>query len=125
MNEQKIKCPSCGSVFPIDEILSHQAEEKFRKEYEQKLIQQQDKFVVLEKELAKKQADFEEKRQKAQEEYVQKLELDRQRIAKEEQEKSSKKIQEEFEQKLKSQEDELAQRKKENLELKQRELEFL
>ncbi len=125
MSEQKVKCPNCGSVFPIDELLSHQAEEKYRLAFEEKMKAQQHVFATQEKEFASKQAAFEEKRLKAQEEYLQKLEQDRERIKKEEQEKTSKLIREEFELKLKNQEDELSARKRENELLKQKELDFL
>ena len=32
MSTNKIKCPNCGTSIDIDEILSHQAEEKYKKE---------------------------------------------------------------------------------------------
>ena len=69
MSEQEVKCPNCGSVFPIDELLSHQAEEKYRLAFEEKMKAQQHVFATQEKEFASKQAAFEEKRLKAQEEY--------------------------------------------------------
>lgn len=36
INEQKIKCPKCGEVISIDDALSHQIEDKLRKEIEGK-----------------------------------------------------------------------------------------
>lgn len=31
-NEQKIKCPKCGESISIDAVLTHQIEEKIKKE---------------------------------------------------------------------------------------------
>jgi hypothetical protein len=31
-NEQKIKCPKCGESISIDDVLTHQIEEKIRRE---------------------------------------------------------------------------------------------
>ncbi|MFN8294815.1 MAG: DUF2130 domain-containing protein [Chitinophagales bacterium] len=114
MSTNKIKCPNCGTLIDIDEILNHQAEEKYKKEFEK----QKEALEIQQKE-------FEEKRIKAQEEYKLRLETDRQKIAKEESEKAQQKIAEEFQLQLKSQNEELEKRKKENAELKEKELAFL
>src|SRR6187549_1518206 len=37
MSKTKIKCPNCAFEVNVDEVLEHQAQEKFRKEYEEKL----------------------------------------------------------------------------------------
>lgn len=114
MSTNKINCPNCGTLIDIDEILNHQAEEKYKKEFEK----QKEALEIQQKE-------FEEKRIKAQEEYKLRLETDRQKIAKEESEKAQQKIAEEFQLQLKSQNEELEKRKKENAELKEKELAFL
>ena len=40
MPQTKIKCPNCGFDFNADEVLYHQAEERARKQYEEKLSEQ-------------------------------------------------------------------------------------
>ena len=40
MSQTKIKCPNCGIEINVDEIFEHQAEEKFRTEYENRLTKQ-------------------------------------------------------------------------------------
>lgn len=40
MSQTKIKCPNCGIEINVDEIFEHQAEEKFRTEYENRLAEQ-------------------------------------------------------------------------------------
>ena len=57
MSTNKIKCPNCGTSIDIDEILSHQAEEKYKKEFDAKNADFDAKVKI-----------FEENRSKAQEE---------------------------------------------------------
>jgi hypothetical protein len=114
MSTNKIKCPNCGTLIDIDEVLNHQAEERMN----ERLLQKEKEFLAREKE-------FEEKRIRAQEEYKLKLEADRQKIAKEEEEKANHKLKEEFQLQLRNQHEELEKRKKENAELKEKELAFL
>ncbi|MBK7255121.1 MAG: hypothetical protein IPI04_14750 [Ignavibacteria bacterium] len=40
MSKTNIKCPNCGADIKVDEIFEHQAEEKFRTEYESRLAEQ-------------------------------------------------------------------------------------
>lgn len=114
MSNNKIKCPNCGTSIDIDEVLSHQAEERIQEKMKQK-----------EKDLLNREKEFEEKRIKAQEEYKQKLESDRQKIAKEEADKAMQKLNDDFQLQLKTQQEELEKRKRENSELKEKELAFL
>ncbi|MEN9447882.1 MAG: hypothetical protein RJA25_1172, partial [Bacteroidota bacterium] len=114
MSTNKIKCPNCGTSIDIDEILSHQAEEKYKKEFDAKNADFDAKVKI-----------FEENRSKAQEEYKQKLEIDRQKISKEEADKAKLQANELFQLQLKNQQEELEKRKKEVVELKEKELAFL
>ncbi len=114
MSESKIKCPSCGTMIDIDEVLNHQAEERMN-----------EKMKLKEQELQARERDFEEKRVRANEDYKQKLEADRQKIALEEADKATLKANEEFQLKLEQQQQELEKRKLENAELKEKELAFL
>ncbi|MFN8261419.1 MAG: DUF2130 domain-containing protein [Chitinophagales bacterium] len=114
MSENKIKCPNCGTLIDIDEVLNHQAEERLK-----------EKMRLKENELLAKEKEFEEKRIRALEEYKVKLEADRQRIAKEEAEKANQKVKEEFELSIKKLEEENAARKEENQALKNQRLELL
>ena len=63
MSNNNIKCPNCGTSIDIDEVLSHQAEERMLEKMKQKEI-----------ELQTREREFEDKRIKAQEEYKNKLE---------------------------------------------------
>lgn len=95
-NKNQIKCPKCGHEFPVEEALSHQAEEKIRNEYEEKIAGKEKDFKSkLEAELAKLTTETEQK------------------------------TRETFEAKLNSLQEENEKRKKENLELRQKEVDLL
>lgn len=114
MSNNNIKCPNCGTSIDIDEVLSHQAEERMLEKMKQKEI-----------ELQTREREFEDKRIKAQEEYKQRLETDRQKITKEETDKATQKANEAFQLQLNNQQEELENRKRENTILKEKELAFL
>lgn len=46
-NDQKIKCPNCGEVISIDDVLTHQIEEKIKKELE--AVQKNKEKEILQK----------------------------------------------------------------------------
>lgn len=114
MSNNNIKCPNCGTSIDIDEVLSHQAEERMLEKMKQKEI-----------ELQIREREFEDKRIKAQEEYKQRLDVDRQKISKEEADKATQKANEAFQLQFKTQQEELENRKRENTILKEKELAFL
>ncbi|MCB9033681.1 MAG: DUF2130 domain-containing protein [Chitinophagales bacterium] len=111
---EKITCPNCGTKIDIDAVLSHQAEEKYKKAF-------QEKELAL---LAEKKS-FEEKKAKENELFQERL----QKQVLEESKKIELKTQQELEEKYSLQNKELAteleQRKQENQQLKQKELAFL
>ena len=55
-NEQKIKCPNCGESISIDDVLTHQIEEKIKKDFEATQKIKEEELIQKAKEL-KKQAD--------------------------------------------------------------------
>lgn len=127
MSQEKnqIECPNCGHHFNVDEIFSHQAEEKIKKEYEKKLAEQRN-AIQKEKELFEKQlAEFEEKKQNANETFLKRMEEEKKKISSDLETKLQLKLNEEFSLKLKQLEEENEKKKKENQELKTKELAFL
>ena len=64
MDNPKIKCPKCGTAIDVDELLNHQAEEKYRKAFENKLQQSNQLLAQQKTELAQQQQAFEEKKAK-------------------------------------------------------------
>ncbi|HRB69309.1 MAG TPA: DUF2130 domain-containing protein [Chitinophagales bacterium] len=125
MNDANIKCPNCGTAIDVDELLNHQAEEKYKKAFEEKastFLQEINKQKEI---FAKEKKDFDEKKSKENELFQkrldQKLEEEKQKITKEQ----AQKIKEEYELNVKKLEEENQIRKKENDILKEKELAFL
>ncbi|HEY0088615.1 MAG TPA: DUF2130 domain-containing protein, partial [Candidatus Lokiarchaeia archaeon] len=116
-----IKCPSCGHEFPVGDAFLLQAEDKIRKEYQKKISQQAAIFNTQKQQLEDDKKQFEEKKQKENELFKERLE----KKLIEEKEKLKKETQEEFDQKIKELEDENQRRKIENSKLKSHELELL
>ena len=95
-----ITCPNCGHKFAADEAMQHQAEEKFKAQFDAQLARQQAEHEQqLKDQLEQAKAKFKSEAEKT--------------------------IQEEYEEKLKSLQEENEKRKTENKELKKRELELL
>ncbi|MFN8236906.1 MAG: hypothetical protein U0T77_01945 [Chitinophagales bacterium] len=91
MSDNKIKCPNCGTLIDIDEVLNHQAEEKYKKEFEEKLRNSTTEFQKAKEALALQLKEFEEKKAKENELFQkrleQKLEEEKIKITQEQQQK--------------------------------------
>ncbi|MDB5228408.1 MAG: hypothetical protein JWN78_2601 [Bacteroidota bacterium] len=125
MSENKIKCPNCGNEFPIDEVLNHQAEEKFKKEFEEKLRNSNLEILKQKESFALQQKEFEEKKKNENELFQkrleQKLEEEKIKITQEQEEK----LKEEYESNYKKLQEENIQRKEQNQTLKNEKLTLL
>ncbi len=62
MAQQTIKCPKCGEIISIDDVLTHQIEEKVKKEFE---VKQKDREKELTSKIIKEARVEAEKEQKA------------------------------------------------------------
>ncbi len=121
MPNNNIKCPHCGNEFPVEDAFFVQAEERIKKEYEIKILEQTENFKKQKNDLEKQRSEFEKEKESAEEILSSKLE-ERLRIEKE---KLTKSVESDFEEKIKSLEEENAKRKFENKLLKQKELDLL
>ncbi len=119
--QDKIKCPNCGHKFDVEEALSGKLEAEFQAKYEKNVAEQAEKFNLQKTELEKEKALFEQKKERENELFKNRLE---EGVAKE-----KKKIEQEtlenFEQKIKSLEEENEKKKTENRKLKEQELNLL
>lgn len=120
-----IKCPNCGTEINVDQILSHQAEEKIKKEYERRLNEQLHNFSKEKELLEKQKQEFEAKKQKENEMFLKRVEEVKKQNAAEIQDKLQKELQEQFGMKLKQLEEEAARKAEENKSLREKELIFL
>ena len=105
MNNNQITCPNCGTAIDIDEILNHQADEKYKKKY----LEDANRLAIEKKEFEdKKRNENEIFQQKLNQQLQQKLQEEKIRIEQEQ----TKKATEKFEIELKR----LAQEKQEQKE---------
>lgn len=56
-NETNVKCPSCGTAIDVQDVLSHQLEEEFRKKYNAQLAEEKKKYTI-EADQLKQQAEL-------------------------------------------------------------------
>lgn len=117
----KIQCPNCAHQFDVEQALSGKLEAQFQADYEKKVAEQAEKFNLEKKRLDTERADFEQKKERENELFKQKLE---QRILKET-EKIQSQTNENFEQRLKSLQEENEKKKEENRRLKSHEIDLL
>lgn len=117
----KIKCPNCAHKFDVEEALSGKLEAQFKAEYERKVSEQAAKFNAERQAFAKETEAFEQKKEKENE-------LFQERLAKhieKEKEVIQKSTQEFFEQQLEALTEENEKKKTENRELKAAEISLL
>ena len=117
----KIKCSNCGYEFDVEEALSGKMQAQFKAKYELKVAQQAEKFNKEYIKLQKERDEFEQKKEKENELFKEKLEL---RLVKES-EKIQRHTNEIFEQEIKSLQQENKKKKEENRMLKFQEIDLL
>ena len=61
-NENKIKCPNCGTSIDVQDILSHQLEEDIKKKYQQQITEEKKRFESQFDNLNKAKEEFEQKK---------------------------------------------------------------
>lgn len=82
MTSHKITCPDCGTKIDIDDVLTHQAEERVRKEMQAKMTQKLEEVDARSKSLAMQQAKFEETKKKENDLFQARMEKEKEEIAK-------------------------------------------
>jgi len=75
MSQEKnqIKCPNCGEEIDVNDILHHQVEDRLKKEYEDKSVEQKEEYLKQSIELEKQRQMLESKKSKQQEEVDKKV----------------------------------------------------
>lgn len=72
-NNTQIKCPNCGTSIDVQDILSHQLEDEFKKKFNTQLAEEKKKFDKEHEILNKAKEEFEQKKQKENELFQEKL----------------------------------------------------
>lgn len=63
-DETKIKCPNCGTAIDVQDVLSHQLEEDFKKKYNAQLAEEKKKYQKEFEQLNQQKEEFEKRKQK-------------------------------------------------------------
>ncbi len=72
-NQTKITCPKCGTIIDVQDIISHQLEEDYKKELNAKLAEEKKKFENQIETLHKEKEEFEKQKEKESELFNKKL----------------------------------------------------
>ena len=96
-----IKCPNCATVFDVENVLSNEAEQKIKLQYEQKWNQSQEKIGADRKKLEDDLRVFEERKKAENELFQKRLQQEKQKMETELQQQLRKTIAGDFENKLK------------------------
>ena len=120
-----IKCPNCGHVFDVEDVLAADIEIKYQQQYQQRLQQSLGKVEEDKRKLADEQQQFEEKKKKENEIFAQKLQQEKLKLETEIQEQLRKSISGEFENKLRMLENNNKDNEEKLKEARKKELDFL
>ena len=125
MMANDIKCPNCGHVFDVENVLAADIEIKYQQQYQQRLQQSLGKVEEDKRKLADEQQQFEEKKKKENEIFAQKLQQEKLKLETEIQEQLRKSISGEFENKLRMLENNNKDNEEKLKEARKKELDFL
>lgn len=73
-NENKIKCPNCGTSIDVQDILAHQLEEEIKQKYQSQIAHEKKKYESEQEKLKQEKLDFEQKKKKENELFQERLE---------------------------------------------------
>jgi hypothetical protein len=95
-----IKCPNCGHLFDVENVIAADMEQKYQQQYQTQLNASLEKVEADKKKLKEEQDIFEEKRKKENELFAKKLQEEKQKLSIELQEQLKKSIAEDYENKI-------------------------
>lgn len=95
-----IKCPNCQTTFDVEDVLSADAEQRLKGDYEQKLNQSLAQIEAERKKLAEQEEEFEKKRKATNEIFQQKLQQEKVKIEAEIQQQVRKSVAQDYENQL-------------------------
>ena len=120
-----IKCPDCGHVFDVENVLAADIEKKLQKQYQQKLQESLIKVEEGEKKLEAERLLFDEKKKKENEIFVQKLQQEKIKMEAELQEQIKKSIGSDYENRMKMLQDQCSETDQKLKDARKKELDFL
>jgi hypothetical protein len=123
--QNDIKCPNCGHVFDVENVIAADLEQKYQQQYQNKLTESLHKIEEDKKKLLQEQQLFEEKKKKENEIFSQKLQQEKLKMETELQEQLRKSITADFENKMRMLENNNKDNEEKLKEARKKELEFL
>lgn len=120
-----IKCPNCGNVFDVENVIAADLEKKYQDEYQLKLKESLGKVEEDKKKLQQDLQLFEEKKKRENEIFAQKLQQEKLKMETELQQQITKSIASDFENKLRLLENSNRDTEEKLKEARRKELEFL
>jgi hypothetical protein len=120
-----IKCPNCGHVFDVENVLAADIELRYQQQYQLKLKQSLGKVEEDKKKLEEDQLQFEERKKRENEIFAQKLQQEKRKLETEIQEQLRKSISSDYENKLRMLEDNKKDNEEKLRKARQKELAFL
>lgn len=120
-----IKCPNCGHVFDVENVLAADIEIKYQQQYQARLQQSLGKIEQDKKKLEEEQQQFEDKKKRENEIFAQKLQQERLKIETDVQAQLRKSIASDYENKLRMLEDCNKDNEEKLKDARRKELEFL
>src|SRR5436190_10959483 len=120
-----IKCPNCGNVFDVENVLAADIEIKYQQQYQERLNQSLGKIEADKKRLEVEQQQFEEKKKRENELFAQKLQQEKLKLETEIQEQLRKSISSDYENRMRLLEDSNKDNEEKLKEARKKELDFL
>ena len=81
-NQSSVQCPNCGTSIDVNDILKHQIEDTLRREFQQKLKEQDHQWEAKNAALEKSKEEFEAKKKKENELFQERLEREKKEVEK-------------------------------------------
>jgi hypothetical protein len=116
-NDHTVKCPTCGTLIDVQDILAHKLEEEIRQQYDSRLLEVQQKLELEQEQLNRAKLDFEQKKRKENELFNERLEAKLKEESRSLEEKIKIRIQEEQSEQQKALVRELEEKSKQIIEL--------
>ena len=123
--KNNIKCPNCGNVFDVENVIAADLEKKYQDEFQHKLKESLGKVEEDKKKLQTELQLFEEKKKRENEIFAQKLQQEKLKMETELQQQLTKSIASDFENKLRLLENSNRDTEEKLKEARSKELEFL
>ena len=115
--QSQIKCPNCGTSIDVQDVLTHQLEEDFKKKYTAQLAEEKKKYESQASKLQEEKEEFEKKKQKDNELFQEKFDAKLKLESKQIEQKLKTKLQEEQEEQFKELQKELNEKSQQLKEL--------